>query len=97
VALFRKIATGLPNTVSQLSESDADQFKFRERVVRLNSKSETKLSARRRSNSLLQMKLELEFSQQKSGCLNKEIESELTCEAMRASEAVFLLLTGRKT
>jgi len=45
----------------------------------------------------LQNKLELEFSQQKSGCSNKEIESELTDEAMRASEAVFLLLTCRKT
>jgi hypothetical protein len=53
--------------------------------------------ARRRSNSLLQKKLELEFSQQKSCWSNKEIESELTFEAMRASEAVFLLLTGRKT
>jgi hypothetical protein len=86
---FCKIATGFDDYISQLSESDADQFKFRERVVRLNSKSEIKLSARRRSNSLLQMKLELEFSQQKSCRSNKEIESELTREAMRASEAFF--------
>jgi hypothetical protein len=43
------------------------------------------------------MKLELEFQRQKSRRSNEEIESELTCEAMRASEAVFLLLTGRKT
>jgi hypothetical protein len=86
---FWKIATGFDESITQLCESDADQFKFRERVVRLNSKSEIKLSARRRSNSLLQMKLELEFSQQKSCCSNKEIESALTCEAMRASEAFF--------
>jgi hypothetical protein len=57
---FWKIATGFDESITQLCESDADQFKFRERVVRLNSKSEIKLSARRRSNSLLQMKLELE-------------------------------------
>jgi hypothetical protein len=55
------------------------------------------LYARRRSNGLLQMKLELEFSQQKSRCSNKEIETGLTCGAMRASEAVFLLLTARKS
>jgi hypothetical protein len=58
---FWKIATGFDESIAQLSESGADQFKFRERVVRLNSKSEIKLSARHRSNSLLQMKLELEF------------------------------------
>jgi hypothetical protein len=58
---FWKTATDFDESIAQLSESDADQFKFRERLVRLNSKSEIKLSARRRSNSLLQMKLELEF------------------------------------
>jgi len=58
---FWKIATGFDESIAQLSESGADQFKFREQVVRLNSKSEIKLSARRRSNSLLQIKLELEF------------------------------------
>jgi hypothetical protein len=58
---FWKTATGFDESITQLSESVADQFKFREQVVRLNSKSEIKLSARRRSNSLLQIKLELEF------------------------------------
>src|SRR5258705_2294099 len=43
---FWKIATGFDESITQLSESDADQFKFRERVVRLNSKSEIKLSCR---------------------------------------------------
>jgi hypothetical protein len=93
---FWKIATGFDDCITQLSESDADQLKFRERVVRLNSKSEIKLSARRRPNGPLQMKLELEFSHQKSCCSNKEIESGLTYGAMRASEAV-LLLTARKS
>jgi hypothetical protein len=40
---FWKTATGFDDCTTQLSESDAGQFKFKERVVRLNSKSEIKL------------------------------------------------------
>jgi hypothetical protein len=42
---FWKTATGFDDCTTQLSESDAGQFKFKERVVCLNSKSEIKLYA----------------------------------------------------
>jgi hypothetical protein len=40
---FWKTATGFDDCTTQLSESDAGQFGFKERVVCLNSKSEIKL------------------------------------------------------
>jgi hypothetical protein len=92
---FWKIAIGFDDCITQLSESDADQLKFRERVVRLNSKSEIKLCARRRPNGLLQMKLELEFSQQKSCGSNRKSNPDLCSDA--GFRSIFLLLTARKS
>jgi hypothetical protein len=92
---FWKIAIGFDDCITQLSESDADQLKFRERGVRLNSKSEIKLCARRRPNGLLQMKLELEFSQQKSCGSNRKSNPDLCSDA--GFRSIFLLLTARKS
>jgi len=94
---FWKIAIGFDDCITQLSESDADQLKFRERVVRLNSKSEIKLCALRPPNGLLQMKLELEFSQQKSCGFEQgnRIRTDLWSDA--GSRSIFLLMTARKS
>ena len=94
---FWKIAIGFDDCITQLSESDADQLKFRERVVRLNSKSEIKLCALRPPNGLLQMKLELELSQQKSCGFEQgnRIRTDLWSDA--GSRSIFLLMTARKS